>query len=139
MPKVLRVALDTPLRQLFDYLPPPPGAGAVTPATGARVRVPFGPRRLVGVIVGEADATDVPPERLKPVLEVLDARPVLDPSLLELLEWAAQYYHHPLGEVLSSALPKALRLGAPALAAAPRWVSTGEGARALAASMRFSG
>jgi primosomal protein N' (replication factor Y) len=87
---------------------------------------------MVGVIAGEGNTTDVPPERLKPVLEVLDPRPVLDPALLKLLEWAAQYYHHPLGEVLATALPKALRLGAPAIAAEPRWLCTEKGVRALA-------
>jgi primosomal protein N' (replication factor Y) (superfamily II helicase) len=133
VPKVLRVALDTPLRRLFDYLPPPSGTGAATtaPLAGTRVRVPFGRRRLVGVIAGEANATEVPPERLKPVLQVLDGQPVLDPPLMKLLEWAAEYYHHPLGEVLASALPKALRLGAPAVAAELRWVSTAEGVQAL--------
>jgi len=132
VPHVLRVALDTPLRRLFDYLPPAPPAGA-DPAPGTRVRVPFGRQRLVGIVVSAADTSEIAPQRLKPILEVLDATPVLDEASLELLEWAARYYHHPEGEVLSGALPKALRLGAPAGASEERWLATGAGAAALAA------
>jgi len=130
--KILRVALDTPLRQLFDYLPPGP-AGTALPALGARVRVPFGRRRLVGVIVGTAEGSELPAARLKGVLEVLDERPLLDSGLLALLAWAADYYHHPIGEVIASALPRALRLGARAVAVEERWVVTEAGNRAAEA------
>jgi len=128
---ILRVALDTPVRQLFDYLSP----GAHTPgaAVGSRVRVPFGRRRLVGVVVATADRSEIPAARLKPVLEVLDEQPVLDSGLIALLEWAAAYYHHPLGQVIASALPRALRLGAPALAIEERWVITEAGTGAAVA------
>jgi len=114
VPQIFRVALDTPLRRLFDYLPP--RSGTAPPAVGARVRVPFGRQRLVGVITGLADHSDVPAARLRPILEVLDATPVLDGGLGKLLHWAAEYYHHPLGEVLAGALPRALRLGASSVA-----------------------
>ncbi|HEY0767912.1 MAG TPA: primosomal protein N', partial [Steroidobacteraceae bacterium] len=133
MPKVFRVALDTPLRRLFDYLPPQSSGVPQLPGIGARVRVPFGRRRLVGVVMASADTSQVPPGRLKPILEVLDTRPVLDPAALELLEWAAQYYHHPIGEVLASALPKALRLGASAIGSEERWLATDTGKKACAA------
>ncbi|HEV8017656.1 MAG TPA: primosomal protein N' [Steroidobacteraceae bacterium] len=130
---IFRVALDTPVRQLFDYLPPVPAQGSAPPAIGARVRVPFGRRRLVGVVVATAESSQLPLARLKPILAVLDPMPLLDAALRELLEWAAQYYHHPLGEVLASALPKSLRLGAPAVASEERWLATGAGAQAAAA------
>jgi len=122
---VLRIALDMPMRRLFDYLP----AGvAVQP--GQRVRVPFGRQRLVGLVMDHADSSELPAERLKSVLEVLDARPILDKSALELLRWAADYYHHPIGEVLAAAMPKALREGAPAAAVETFWAATAEGAEA---------
>lgn len=122
MTAVLRVALDMPLRRLFDYLPPP-----VPVAPGQRVRVPFGRQRLVGLVMGHAESSDVPVERLKPVLEVLDAEPVLDPSAIELLRWAADYYHHPIGEVVAAAMPKALREGAKATAVEEWWSATEPG------------
>ena len=49
---------------------------------------------------------------LKAVHQVLDAAPVLDSALMQLLRWTADYYHHPFGEVIAAALPKALRAGA---------------------------
>src|SRR5207253_3892367 len=100
---------------------------------GARVRLPYGRRRLVGVIVASTETSDLPPGRLKPILEVLDSRPVLDREALELLGWAAHYYHHPIGEVLAGALPRALRLGAGAAGSEERWVGTPAGAQARAA------
>jgi len=130
VPQVLRVALDTPLRRLFDYLPPAEAGTGPLPAIGARVRVPFGRQRLIGLVLAAADTSEVPQERLKPILEVLDARPVLDSAAIELLTWAAQYYHHPIGEVLTGALPRPLRFGAGAVEIEERWLATDAGARA---------
>jgi len=127
---VWRVVLDMPLRRPFDYLPPQDVSGKPVRA-GVRVRVPFGRQRLIGVVTEEAASSDIAPERLKPILEVLDAEPVLDAAMLALLIWAAEYYHHPLGEVLAAALPKALRLGAPASATRKHWVVSAEGRAAL--------
>jgi primosomal protein N' (replication factor Y) (superfamily II helicase) len=129
---VFRVALDTPLRRLFDYLPPVSFAAGELSA-GMRVRVPFGRRRLVGVVMALADTSDVAPERLKPILEVLDPQPLLDPAALGLIQWAAEYYHHPIGEVVAAGLPRALRLGAPIAAHEERWTATAEGAAVEAA------
>ncbi|MGQ0833968.1 MAG: primosomal protein N' [Gammaproteobacteria bacterium] len=127
---VIRVALDTPLRQLFDYLPPFPSAEVLA---GSRVRVPFGRRRLVGVTMGSSDKSTVPPGKLRPALDVIDHVPILNPSTAELLGWAADYYHHPIGEVVAAALPKAIRAGAATRASVVRWSATPEGAHALAA------
>ena len=124
--RVFRVALDMPLRRLFDYLPPEmTPAASVVP--GIRVRVPFGRQRLVGVLMEIASASELPLERLKPVLELLDPTPILDPTALELLVWAAEYYHHPLGEVIATAMPKALRLGADASNTEVKWAATADG------------
>jgi primosomal protein N' (replication factor Y) len=91
------------------------------------VRVPFGRQRLVGIVLEAASSSDLPSERLKPILEVLDPRPILDTAALGLLRWAADYYHHPIGEVISAALPKALRLGASSSNTEERWSATARG------------
>ena len=132
---VFRVALDTPLKRLFDYLPPDSGLFSAPIEPGMRARVPFGRQRLVGIVMEKADSSDLPAERLKPILEVLDARAVLDASALALLRWAAEYYHHPIGEVLSTALPKALRLGASSEAREERWSATADGRQAWASEI----
>jgi len=127
--RVFRVALDMPLRRLFDYLPPKdPWEGSIV---GARVLVPFGRQRLTGIVIAETSSSDLPQDRLKAVLHVIDERPIFDLAALELLRWAAEYYHHPIGEVFFAALPKALRLGSPAFPKQERWMVTSEGAEAF--------
>jgi primosomal protein N' (replication factor Y) len=126
---IVRVAVDTPLRRTFDYL-----AGGAVPQPGARVRVPFGRRQLVGIVLELGADSGVPRGKLKSIGSVLDAEPVLDAELLALLRWAAEYYHHPIGEVLFAALPKLAREGAPARAGRTLWAATADGAAALAAS-----
>ena len=128
-PAILRVALDTPLRRLFDYLPA--REQGHSPRPGCRVRVPFGRQRLVGVIHSHADRSELPREKLKPILTVIDAEPILDARVLELLEFSAQYYHHPLGEVIAAALPKLARDGAASRAVTERWLASTAGTAAL--------
>ena len=109
-PTVLRVALPVPLPRLFDYLPPT-GATAEVLAAGQRLRVPFGGREMVGILAGHGPAEAG--VELRRVLEPLDATPLLDGELLASLRWLAGYLHAPLGEVLATALPAALRRGEP--------------------------
>ncbi len=107
---ILRIALPTPLHRLFDYrLPVDPPADP--PAPGCRVRVPFGNRELIGLIVEHSEHSEMPLTKLKPVLEILDREPVLDPLLFDLGRWAARYYQHPIGDALSQLLPVLLRQG----------------------------
>ena len=124
---VWQVAVPSPLRRLFDYLPPPDWDGMAA-VPGIRVEVPFGRRRLVGILTGAGPAGAVPPARLRPAVRVLDREPLWSPALFELLRWAAGYYHHPPGEVFAAALPAALRRGrAVAAAAAAVWRLTAAG------------
>lgn len=111
-PNLLRIAIPSPLRRSFDYLAP----AAPLPSAGTRVQVQFGRRQLVGVVLGYTDRSDVPAARLRPIDAVLDAEPLLPPPLPALLNWASDYYHHPIGEVYAAALPVALRQGQPARA-----------------------
>jgi primosomal protein N' (replication factor Y) len=112
-PRIVRVAIPSPLPRHFDYLPPM-GAPAVQP--GIRVRVPFGKQEMIGVVLGTAVTSELPREKLKSIRQLLDAEPLLPPRLLELLTWASTYYHHPIGEVTATALPVLLRRGLPATA-----------------------
>jgi primosomal protein N' (replication factor Y) len=70
---------------------------------GARVWVPFGSRRLTGVVVDVHNQT--PDADTRDVLAVIDDEPVLDAELLSLARWIAEYYCAPLGEVLKGMLP----------------------------------
>ncbi|MBD8635393.1 primosomal protein N' [Stenotrophomonas sp. CFBP 13725] len=105
----LRVALPVPLPQLFDYLPP--DGAAAGDVVGCRIRVPFGPRELVGVVAGHGTAEEG--ASLRQAIAWLDPQPVLQGELWQSLQWLARYTHAPLGEVLSMALPGPLRHGEP--------------------------
>jgi primosomal protein N' (replication factor Y) len=117
---VLRVAIDAPLRHPFDYLAPD-GLSPASVPLGVRVRVPVGRREAIGMVVERAEQSEVDAAALKSVRQVLDATPLIDPALMQLLRWTADYYHHPLGEVIAAALPRALRDGAPCAARAECW------------------
>jgi len=125
---VCQIAIETPLRRLFDYHI----AEGVTP--GARVRVPFGRQHVVGVVVSLSAHSDVPPEKLRAVEAVLDPAPLFQPADLKLLQWAAEYYHHPVGEVFATALPRLLRQGRDMAPVRHVWRITDAGRAALAAA-----
>lgn len=122
-----RIAIPTPLRRHFDYLLPV-NFHAKLPLPGVRVRVPFGRQTLVGILLEIVHQTDVPLNKMKPVIEILDDTPVFNDELLQLLNWCTQYYHHPIGEVMQNALPVKLRQGAPTqIKGIKRWQLTAEG------------
>ncbi len=107
---VLKVAINVPLSRLFDYLPP---SGGPCPPPGARVLVPFGRQRQVGVVLAHANDSDLPQSKMRRVLEVLDDTPLLREDDLWLIGFTSDYYHHPVGEVAAAAVPALLRQGRP--------------------------
>lgn len=107
---LVEVAVPTPLHQVFDYRwnknrPVVPGT---------RVKVPFGRRTVVGIVVRGLDTSTHPETKLRAVTAILDDEPLLPSDMMALLLWSSRYYHHPIGDVLTSALPVHLRQGKPA-------------------------
>jgi primosomal protein N' (replication factor Y) len=94
-----------PDRPVLSYLVPASLSRLVR--NGARVLIPLGKRQVTGIVVGEG----APREgvELKPILDVLDAEPLLSSDLLELCRFASTYYLSPLGEVLATAVLAGLR------------------------------
>ena len=103
---VVQVALPIPKRQLFDYLNPGPEI-----AVGSRVLVPFGRRSLIGIVMANTAESDYQLDKLKAIENVIDTTPALTCELITLCKWLSQYYQHPIGEVLTTALPAVLRKG----------------------------
>ncbi|CAA0079376.1 Primosomal protein N' [Zhongshania aliphaticivorans] len=112
MPKFVTVAVPCPLRRGFDYLWP--DTLQQEAKVGMRVSVPFGPRRLVGVIFATPTNSDIAKQKMKSVIKALDESPCLPPDLIQLGLWAAAYYHHPVGECFQQLLPITLRKAEPA-------------------------
>ena len=100
--RVVEVAVPLPFQTPFSYRLP---AGACLPEVGTRALVPFGARRVVGVVTGEGREDPAVP--LKEVLEVLDEQPLPTPALLQLASWMAEHYLAPPGECYRLVLPPA--------------------------------
>jgi len=97
------VSVPVPLDQPFTYSLPETLRHRVQ--AGSRIVVPFGPRKLTGVILRCHD--DRPEMATREALRLVDSEPVLDAELLSLGRWIANYYRAPLGEVLRGMLPLA--------------------------------
>lgn len=107
---ILKIALDVPLDRLFDYLD-----GGLAVQIGQRVVVPFGRRKLVGIVVDVVGKSDVPEAKLKAILQAFDNESPLDSETFALLRFCADYYQYPYGQALLAALPTRLRQTEPAI------------------------
>ena len=105
---ILRVAVPSPLRHTFDYLPPE-NINLKNIKPGMRVLVPFGKREIVGVILEIANHSEYELTKLRLVTAILDSEPLLPKSILDLINWTSNYYHHPIGDVINNVLPNLLR------------------------------
>ena len=104
----VEIAVGLPVRKPFHYSVPAGLRDKVE--IGKRAWVPFGPRRLVGYIVGFVDKPQF--EGIKDILSVIDdGAPVIGAELLALTKWIAGYYHSSWGEAIEAALPGPLKRG----------------------------
>jgi primosomal protein N' (replication factor Y) len=99
--RAVDVALPLPLQTPFSYRVPERWA---VPERGVRVTVPFGPRRVIGIVTGPS-APSPEARDLKDVLAIVDEEPLLPPPLLDLAQWTADHYLAPPGECYRLALP----------------------------------
>ncbi|MGB4498021.1 MAG: primosomal protein N' [Methylococcaceae bacterium] len=107
--QILKVAIPAvPFFSHFEYLAPENGANL---QAGIRLEVPFGKTSKVAFLLAISNESDFPIEKLKPITRIIDDAPLLAEIDLKLLHWVANYYHHPIGEVMSAAFPIALRQG----------------------------
>jgi primosomal protein N' (replication factor Y) (superfamily II helicase) len=107
---ICKIALASPLYQLFDYLPPL-NVVCESVQLGSRVLVPFGigNHKKIGVLVAITEHSDYTIAKLKRIERIIDTQSLLSAQDLSLLQWVSRYYHHPIGEVISMAFPKTLR------------------------------
>jgi len=111
MSRLLRIAISSPLRRCFDYLPPDDVSPSLWQQLGIRVQIPFGKgqQERVGIVVEIIDNTTIPAHKLKRISHLIDTKPIFSAQLLHWFQWISSYYHHALGDVLFTALPKLLR------------------------------
>jgi len=102
---VARVVVDVALDKVFDYAVPPEMAERLH--VGSQVTVPFGAREADGFVIGFAATSDFP--ELKPVAAARGDRPLIDPKVMKLATWMADYYCAPIESALRTVLPGAVR------------------------------
>lgn len=100
-----RVVIPSPLKLPLIYQIP--AHLAEPPKVGTRVLIPLGKRKVTGIVVELLSDTTL--AHTKPILALLDDQPIIDPKLIELSQWVAQYYLSTLGEVYATILPPTLR------------------------------
>ena len=124
---VVRVALDLPIATLFDFALCAHDAslavGRQDDLIGHLVVVPFGPKKLVGVIVDVANASDVPGEKLKTVLHIQRDLPPFSASDIALFRFCEGYYHQPFGQIALNAIPPGMRAAKPIVRARSRTIA----------------
>ena len=113
--QITEVAIPVPLHNTFDYL------CKEKVGIGSRVKVPFGNKKVTGIVLSHKDKSSF--IKLKEIEEIIDHEALLSKEILTFLSWSANYYHHPIGEVLSNAIPKNLRNGKPAVIKKPSEVN----------------
>lgn len=99
----VEVVVDRYVDRVFDYKLPPNLANKVF--EGSFVKVSFKNEILIACVVRIKKQCNVPIEKLKSVMDIIDYVPSLKPNLLKLSQWISEYYASPLGQVISSMVP----------------------------------
>jgi len=102
---IARVSLEIALRKEFDYQIPTELAGLID--VGSRVQVPFGPRKLLGVVTAVAEESGH--LNLKPILKIIGGQTLVTPKVLKLARWIGEYYCCAPETALKAVLPEAVR------------------------------
>jgi primosomal protein N' (replication factor Y) len=126
----LSLAVPSPLRKPFDYLPPlgmsETEAEKLLP--GIRVKAVFGRRSIIAVLLAIKTESGIDHSKLKRVDSIIDDLPLLTTEIQKLCNWSAKYYQHAIGDVFQHAFPKSLRMGAASqLSAESAWELTPAG------------
>ncbi len=123
MQEFAEVIVNVPAQALdrsFHYRIGPNLAGGVQ--VGSRVLVPFAHRRVEGFVVGVTDTAGVAPEEIREILAVVDAGPLLTPTMVELARWIAGFYCSSLLDAIRAMLPAGIEIQGTEV-----WSATGAG------------
>lgn len=104
--KYIEVAVALPVHNTFTYSVPESLSSLIS--AGKRVSVPFGRRRATGYILGLSENRDQ--KEIKDILDVIDREPLFPLSMIPFFRWIADYYIHPVGDVIKCALPSGLNV-----------------------------
>ena len=108
MKQFVDVILPLPLSERFTYELLPQQQAKIE--KGCRVIVPFGAKKIYTAIVVDIHSEEPQNYKVKPVMELLDAHPILLPVQYRFWEWISDYYLCAIGDVYKAALPSGLKL-----------------------------
>ena len=101
--KIFKIALDVPVNKFFDYI-----SDDMSIKIGQYVKVPFGKRNLIGICCETSTESEIPVEKLKLIIST-ENEIVFDESMLKLLYFVSDYYHHPIGQTIMSVVPSRIK------------------------------
>ena len=101
--KIFKIALDVPVNKFFDYI-----SDDMSIKIGQYVKVPFGKRNLIGICCETSIESEIPVEKLKRIIST-ENEIVFDESMLKLLYFVSDYYHHPIGQTIMSVVPSRIK------------------------------
>jgi primosomal protein N' (replication factor Y) len=102
------IILPVPIPRMFTYRIPKTLKPEIN--LGSRVIVQFGKKKVLTGIIGKVHNKTPQVYEAKPILEVLDVQPSVNPLQIRFWVWMADYYCCHIGEVMHAALPSGLRL-----------------------------
>ncbi|CAL4042372.1 primosomal protein N' [Buchnera aphidicola] len=104
---IIQVAIFLPIKKIFEYTCPK----EITPIIGSRVSVPFGTRKIIGMIISFYYHTCTVHLKLKSICSIIDADSIFTNSLWKTLEWSSIYHHCSMGYILYHVLPIFVKKG----------------------------
>lgn len=104
--RAVRVLVDGRDDMVLDYALPP---GTDSIERGCRVEIPLRGGKAVGTVLQTVEPEDAQGYRLRPILRTVDDQPIVSPALLDLAEWAANYYAVPVEQMIRCIVPEAVR------------------------------
>lgn len=108
------VLLPLALEGTFSYLVPAPLVERI--AKGQRVEVVFGTSKLYGALVYKVHQNKPSYSKIKPILNIIDKKPIINEQQFKFWEWISSYYMCSLGLVMQAALPSHFLLSSDAYA-----------------------
>jgi primosomal protein N' (replication factor Y) (superfamily II helicase) len=102
--KFAHIIIPKKLNELFTYTIPENQSFSIS--VGKRVLIEFGNRIVTGIIAEISDKSNL--VKIKPIIKVLDEKPIVSKEMFRFLKWIADYYLCTLGEVITAALPSFL-------------------------------
>ena len=110
MKNQIRVILNLPIYKSFNYSIPD---HIKSLKLGMRVEVPFGNKKHIGITTSNPITKDlqINKYKLKSICRVIDEKSIITDEIFKICEWSANYYQHPLGQVIFGSLPSKIKNG----------------------------